>query len=226
LYTQAIKQQIVVYASDSNVSCANNELWVEQATNQAIGYEAIDLLASELHGSGEFAIVSGGSTATNLNSWIYYMKIRMKNYPGLHLVSVQYAGEDVSQALAVGSRLISAYPNLKGFVGVASTDAPGLAEAVKEAGMTGKIVVTGLMDPNTVRPDYLDGVIKEGVIWNPANLGYLTYWGVLQLLEHHSLKAENTVPGLPGKYAYYPASHTLLLGPPLVITDKNISLDF
>lgn len=226
LYSQAIKAKLVVYASDSDVSCANNELWVEQATSKAIGYEAMDLLARELHDHGQFAIVSGGSTATNLNQWISYMKERLKLYPGMKLVSVQYAGEDVSQAETVASRLIAAYPNIKGFIGVASTDAPGIAEAVDEAGMKGKIAITGLMDPNTVRPDYQNGTIKRGEMWNPVNLGYLTYWGVLQLLEHHSLKAENTVPGLPGKYAYDAATRTLLLGPPLVITDSNIHLNF
>ncbi len=225
-YAQAIKAGIVVYASDSNVSCKDNELWVEQATNQGIGDLAIDTLAKEVKGSGDIAIISAGSTATNLNAWIAVMKQRLKMYPRLHLVSVQYAGEDISQSETIASRLIAAYPHLKGMIGVASTNVPGIAEAVKAAGDTGKIAVTGETDPNTIRPWIEDGVVKAVVLWNPTNLGYLMYWGVLQVLEHHPFKAENTVPGLPGKYKYLPASKTLLLGPPLLITKSNVHLNF
>jgi rhamnose transport system substrate-binding protein len=226
LYAQAVKAHIVTYASDSDVSCPTNELWVEQATSQAIGFAAVDILASEIHGSGDVAIVSAGSTATNLNAWIGYMKARLKRYPRLHLVSVQYAGESISGSDQIASRLIAAYPNLKGMIGVASTNVPGLAEAVQEAGKVGKIAVTGETDPNTIRPAIESGVVKAVVLWNPTYLGYLTYWGVLQLLEHHPLKAENVVPGLPGKYAYYAKTKTLLLGPPLIITKKNVNLNF
>ncbi|MDA8303531.1 MAG: autoinducer 2 ABC transporter substrate-binding protein [Actinomycetota bacterium] len=225
-YANAIKAGIVVYASDSNVSCKDNELWVEQATNQGIGNLAVDTLAKEIKGSGDIAIVSAGSTATNLDSWIAVMKKRLKRYPRLHLVSVQYAGENISQSETVGARLIAAYPKLKGMIGVASTNVPGLAEAVKAAGDAGKIAVTGETDPNTIRPWIEDGVVKAVVLWNPTSLGYLMYWGVLQVLEHHPFKAENAVPGLPGKYEYFPASKTLLLGPPLLITKANVNLNF
>lgn len=225
-YAQAVKEHIVVYASDSDVSCSDNELWVEQATNQGIGDAAVNILASEVKGSGDIAIISAGSTATNLNAWIAVMKQQLKKYPRLKLVSVQYAGEDVSQSETIASRLIAAYPHLVGMIGVASTNVPGIAEAVQNAGKAGKIAVTGETDPNTIRPEIENGVVKAVVLWNPTNLGYLAYWGVLQVLEHHAFKAENVVPGLPGKYSYTPATHTLLLGPPMIITKKNVNLNF
>lgn len=225
-YSQAIKAGIVVYASDSNVSCKDNELWVQQATNQAIGTAVVNILAKEIHGSGEVAFVSGGSTATNLNAWIAVMKQRLKLYPKIHLVSVQYASENTAQAETISARLIASYPNLKALVGIASTTTPGAAEAVVEAGKVGKIAVTGLDDPNSIRPMIKNGVVKKVVVWNPTHLGYLMYWGVLQILEHHPFAAENTVPGLPGKYAYNPTTKTLNLGAPLIITKANVNLNF
>ena len=225
-YAQAIKAGIVVFASDSNVSCKDNELWVQQATNQAIGTAVINILAKEIHGSGEVAFVSAGSTATNLNAWISVMKQQLKRYPKIHLVSVQYASENTAQAETISARLIASYPNLKGLVGIASTTTPGAAEAVVEAGKVGKIAVTGLDDPNSIRPMIEKGVVKKVVVWNPTNLGYLMYWGVLQILEHHHFSAENTVPGLPGKYAYNPSTKTLNLGAPLIITKANVNLNF
>lgn len=226
LVNQAQASHILFYASDSNVSCPNNKLWVEQATSKAIGYKAVDILASEIHGSGDVAIVSAGSSATNLNSWIHYMKIRLKKFPNLHLLPVQYAGESVSASTQIGTRLIAAYPHLKGMIGVASTNVPGLAQAVLETGNKGKIAVTGETDPNSIRPDILNGVVKKVVLWNPTNLGYLTEWGVMQLLQHKSFSAENKVPGLPQPIKYVASRHMLLLGPPLVIDKANVSLNF
>jgi rhamnose transport system substrate-binding protein len=154
------------------------------------------------------------------------MKDHMKaKYPGMKLVTIQYAGEDISKATDVTAQLLSAYPKLKGIVGVNSTAVPGAAQAVLRAGMSGKVAVTGITDPNTIRPFVNNGTVKSVVLWNPVDLGYLTAWGVLQLLEHKPLKAENDVPGL-GKVAYSATTKTLLLGKPLVIDKSNIKLNF
>ncbi len=225
LVDKAVKKGLVFYSSDSQVSCASNELQVVQASPKGLGYAAIDVLAKDLGGKGEIAFISAGPTATNLNQWMAYMKQRLKKYPGMKLVSVQYAGESVSQATTIASQLISAYPNLRGIVGVASTIVPGAAQAVLEAGMKGKIAVTGFTDPNSIRPHVKDGVVKQVILWNPTNLGYLTAWGVLQMLEHKAFKAVNNVPGL-GKVQYFAKSKELLLGAPMVIDRSNIDLNF
>lgn len=225
LIKQATQKHIVFYASDSNVSSSNSKLWVEQARSKALGYKVVDIAAHEMHDSGQLAIISAGPTATNLNQWVSYMKQRLKKYPKIQLLPIQYAGESISGAEQMASRMIAAYPNLKGFIGVATTIPPGEAQAVANAGKQGKIIVTGISDPNTVRPYIQSGVIKKVVLWNPVNLGYLTVWGVLQVLEHHPFHKMNNVPGL-GKVEYVPARHMLLLGPPLVIDRANMNLNF
>ncbi len=226
LIQEATQKKITFYASDSNVSSPKSKLWVEQARSQALGYKVVDITAQEMHDSGQLAIISAGPTATNLNDWIHYMKQRLaQKYPKIQLLPIQYAGESISGAEQIASRMIAAYPHLKGFIGVATTIPPGAAQAVQNAGKKGKIVVSGVSDPNTVRPYIQSGVIKKVVLWNPVNLGYLTGWGVLQVLEHHPFHKTNNVPGL-GKVEYFPARHMLLLGPPLVIDKANVNLNF
>ena len=226
LVTKAEKEGIVFYASDSDVSCPNNELWVEQARAKDIGYAAVDQMASQIHGSGDVAIISAGSTATNLNTWIGYMKQRLATkYPQLHLLPIQYAGESITTTEQIAARLIASDPNLKGMIGVASTNVPGIAQAVLAAHKVGQIAISGETDPNTIRPYIEDGVVKSVVLWNPVNLGYLTAWGVLQILEHHPFHKYNNVPGL-GRIEYVPSRHMLLLGPPLIITKANVNLNF
>ncbi|WP_102224853.1 autoinducer 2 ABC transporter substrate-binding protein [Acidimangrovimonas sediminis] len=217
---------VLFYSSDSQVDGPDVSLRVSQADDKALAYAVIDQLAQQVGDKGDVAFVSGGPTATNLNVWIGFMKDRMKaKYPDMKLVSIQYAGEDISKATDVTSQLLSAYPNLKGVVGVNSTAVPGAAQAVLSAGMSGKVAVTGITDPNTIRPFVNNGTVKSVVLWNPVDLGYLTAWAVLQELDHKQLKAENDVPGL-GKIAYDAKTKTLLLGKPLVITKKNIGLNF
>jgi len=217
---------ILFYSSDSQVDGPDVDLRVSQANDKDLAYTVIDQLATQVGEKGEVAFVSGGPTATNLNTWIGFMKERMaQKYPQLKLVSIQYAGEDINQATQVTSQLLSAYPHLAGIVGVNSTAVPGAAQAVLRAGLSGKVAVTGITDPNTIRPYVNNGTVKSVVLWNPVNLGYLTVWGVVQLLDHKPLQASNAVPGL-GTVQYFPDTKTLLLGKPLVIDKSNINLDF
>jgi rhamnose transport system substrate-binding protein len=226
LAVKATQAGEVFYASDSNVTSPDSKLFVNQVDPKALGYQVMDIAAQEMGGKGQLAILSAGPTATNLNQWIYYMKERAKaKYPGIQLLPIQYAGEDVSGATQITLKILAAYPNVKGFIGVASTIPPGIAQAVQEAGKAGKVAITGVTDPNSIRPFIQDGTVQKVVLWDPVKLGYLTVWGVLQVLEGHKFSQWNNVPNI-GKVEYFPANHELLLGPPLVIDKSNVNLNY
>ncbi len=225
---RATGSHVLFYSSDSQVAGPDVALRVSQASDQDLGFACVDQLADAIGPEGgDIAIVSGGPTATNLNTWIGFMKSRLTSkYPKLHLVSIQYAGEDVSKATELAAELLSAYPHLKGIIGANSTAVPGAAQAVLRAGLSGKVAVTGITDPNTIRSYVNGGTVKSVVLWNPIDLGYVTVWGVTQLLEGKSFPATNTVPGIAPPVTWDAATKTLLLGKPLVIDKSNIGLDF
>ena len=50
------------------------------------------------------------------------------------------------------------------------------AEAAEQAGLAGKIVVTGLSTPNDMREFVKKGTVKTVVLWNPVDLGYLAVY--------------------------------------------------
>ena len=223
---KARAEHVLFYSTDSQVDGPDVALRVSQADDRQLAETVVDTLASEIGGAGDVALISGGPTATNLNNWIGFMKKRMASaYPNMHVVSIQYAGEDNAKATELTAQLLSAYPHLKGVIGVNSTAVPGAAQAVLRAGLTGKVQVTGITDPNSIRQYVNQGVVQKIVLWNPIDLGYLTVWGVVQLLEHKTLAATNDVPGL-GSISYDAATRTLLLGKPLVIDKSNIALNF
>jgi ABC-type sugar transport system substrate-binding protein len=220
---------IKVYTSDSDSPDSVRRVYVAQSMDQDLGYTLIDRLAAQINNEGKIGIVSGESTATNLNTWIDFMKERVKNnYPKIEIVDVRYTqGGSSEDALRQAEELMTKYPDIKGLVAVASTTVPGVAKAVENAGKIGQVAVIGYGSPNTVRPFIKSGVMKESILWDPRALGYLNVWAGIMLLEGKDFQAENNVPGLKDPVKYFPDTKILLLGPPLVIDANNVdSFDF
>lgn len=215
---------IKVFTSDSDSPSSVRDVYVAQALDQELGATLIDRLAAQIGEEGQIGIVSGESTATNLNTWIDYMKQRAAEaYPNIEIVDVRYtAGGSSEDALRQADDLLTRFPDIKGLVAVASTTVPGVAQAVENAGKSGEVAVIGYGSPNTVRPFIKSGVMKESILWDPRALGYLNVWAGIQLLEGKEFQATNTVPGLEGEIRYFPDTGVLLLGTPLVIDADNV----
>ncbi len=213
---------IKVFTSDTDAPDTVREFFVNQALAEDIGNTTIDVLAKAMDSKGEFAIVSCGPTAQNLNTWIEIEKKRQAaKYPQMKLVSLKYAGEDIQEAIKVGRDLITAFPNLKGLIGQCSTSAPGVAEAVTQMGKVGKVFATGISVPSLMRKYVKNGAVKSFVLWDPVKLGYLTVWAGREMVEGRSLKAVNDVPTI-GKVKYLADKKMLLLGPPTVFDASNV----
>jgi rhamnose transport system substrate-binding protein len=214
---------IAVLTSDTDAPNTVREVWVNQATDTAIGNAITDSLAKLMGQSGEWAIDSCGPTAQNLNSWIAVEKQRAATqYPGMKLVDVKYGGEDQAANTAISKDLITANPSLKGLVGECTTSAPAVGEAITQLGKIGQVFGVGLGTPTTMAPYIKNGSVPYVVLWNPVNLGYLTVWAAKQLLDKKPFQAQNQVGGPVGTVKYLPAQKMLLLGPPLVFDKSNI----
>src|SRR5450755_3112861 len=93
----AIAKGITVVTYDSDAPTCRN-LFVNQASTAQIGTSEVDLLAKEIHDSGQIAIVSAAASATNQNQWIGFMKQEMKKFPKMKLVSTVYGNDDPTTA--------------------------------------------------------------------------------------------------------------------------------
>lgn len=214
----AQRSGVLFYAAGSNVACPGVGLFVEPADPAAIGADTISVLAGEVHGSGDVAIVSAGATEPDLQSWIRAMSASLAAYPNLHLVPVQTGAVTGPENTVVADRLMAAYPDLKAIIGAGPANVGPVARAVDQAGKKGKVVVTGVADPNSLRPWFANGTVHAVVYYNSVHLGYLTYWAVDQMLHHRGFLPSQDVPGLPGPVTWDAPSHTLVLGPPVIIT--------
>lgn len=221
---RAAEQGIIVMTSDTDAPDAPREVWVNQATSDAIGTAVIEALASQMDGDGKYAIVSCGPTAQNLNEWIEVQKrVAKEKYPDMELVAVKYAGEDQQAAVKVAKDLMTANPDLEGLVGECTTSAPGVAQAITEMKKVGEVVSTGIGTPTAMAEYIRSGAQAKVVLWDPQNLGYLTVWAGKQLADGKELQPENEVGGPIDSVQFTASDKQLLLGPPITFDESNIA---
>jgi ABC-type sugar transport system substrate-binding protein len=215
----ARKQGTHVITWDADAHLDSRELFVDQATSEQIGDALVDAMAKDLGGpkaTGKVAIITAQMTAANQNEWISFMKKRLPKYPGLQLIAIKPSNDDQTQAYQVTQDLMKAYPDLKGIFGISSVAFPGAAEAVKQAGMGGKVLVTGLSTPDNMKQ-----YVKSGIVRNTKDLGYLTVYAA-EGIATGKLKPTDTSfkAGRLGECKIVDGK--LLLGNILVFTKDNI----
>jgi rhamnose transport system substrate-binding protein len=223
LLQQAKDAGIHVATADTDAPSSVREVFVNQATAEGIGQGLTDALLTAMGGKGKYAIVSCGQTAENLNSWIKVQKDYTKSkYPQATIVDTVYAGEDQAKATQMATDLMNAHPDLTGLVGECTSSAPGVAQAVKDAGKIGKVFTVGLGTPQAMKPYLTDKSSTAAILWDVQNLGYLTAWAGAQIAEGKQFSATNKVSDKLSAVTYDASSKMLLLGPALAITDKNV----
>lgn len=216
---------IPVYTSDSDAPDSTREFYVAQATDEALGRTLMDRLAAQIDEKGQIGIVSGESTATNLNTWISFMEKQQKEkYPNIEIVDIRYTqGGSSEQALKQAQELMTRYPDLKGLVAVASSTIPGVAQAVQQEGKAGKVKVIGYGSPATVKPFIEQGVMEESILWDAQELGYLTVWAGKMVAEGKEFEEVNEIKGISNPVTWDAENKILLLGDPLIITKDNVN---
>jgi rhamnose transport system substrate-binding protein len=218
----AMKKGITVVTYDSDAPTCR-DLFVNQADTKAIGTSEVDLLASEIGKSGEIAIVSAAASATNQNAWIGFMKQELKKYPNMKLDSVVYGNDDPTVSTQVTEGLLQQYPNLKGIISPTTVGIAAAAAVLDTAKYRGKVLLTGLGTPNSLRKYVKDGTIEGFELWNPANLGYLAAYAAVNYASGviTSKAGQTFTAGKLGAYKVG-AKSTILLGPPFVFNKANI----
>lgn len=221
---KAMHRGIKVVGYDSDPTGARN-VFVNQADTEQIGRVEVQILGKELNYTGQIAILSATTTATNQNAWISYMKkeLALPKYKHMKLVKIAYGNDDPNKSTTEANGLLTSFPNLRGIISPTTVGILAAAQAVKVAGKTGKVIVTGLGTPNDMRAYVKGGQCPAFALWDPGNLGYLAEYVAHDLLTGTITGKPGesfSVPGL-GKYTIG-ADSVVLLGPPTVFDKTNI----
>jgi rhamnose transport system substrate-binding protein len=211
---------VVTYDSDAP---ACRDLFINQASTAQIGTSEVDLLAKQINSTGDIAIVSAAASATNQNAWIGYMKQELAKYPNMHLVSTVYGNDDPTTATQVTQGLLQKYPNLKGIISPTTVGILAAAQVLDSPKYRGKIALTGLGTPDSLKKFVADGTVQSFELWNPANLGYLAGYAAVNFASKKITSSGGSfTAGKLGKFTVG-ADSTILLGPPFVFNKANIN---
>jgi rhamnose transport system substrate-binding protein len=214
--------KVVTFDSDVNADC--RDLFINQADAEGIAKIEVDLIAEQIGGAGQVAILSAAATATNQNAWIDIMTDYIaSDYPDIELVEVVYGDDDDQTSFDKTAGLLSTYPDLKGIISPTTVGISAAARYLSTSEFKGKVALTGLGTPNQMRDYVLDGTVTAFALWNPGDLGYLAAYATKALIDGDITGAEGDEfdAGKLGSYTVG-ANGTVLLGDPFTFNADNI----
>ncbi len=223
---QALQQGVKVVSYDSDVTPDARQLFVNQANSEDIGRIEVQILGKQLNYTGQIAILSAASTATNQNTWIGFMKDELSKpqYKNMQLVKVVYGNDDDQTSYNDTLSLMQAYPNLKGIISPTTVGIAAAARAIESVNKGGKVALTGLGTPNQMRKYVEDGTVQKFALWDPGKLGELAYYAAAALIQGKisGQQGQTFSAGTLGSYTIG-ANSVVVLGPPTVFDKTNIS---
>jgi ABC-type sugar transport system substrate-binding protein len=212
---------VLTWDADANPTASGRALLVNQAPTEAIGNTLVDVLAEGVGRQGKTVIITGSATSPNQNAWMEVMHRRLaEKYPHIQLLETLVSNEDQAKAGQLARDVLASHPDLKGIWAITSVALPAAAKAVRDAGRSGEVFVTGLSLPNIMREYVEDGTVRKFVLWNPVDLGYLTVHAGKALAAGRLQPGEQNFGRLRGVQV---AEGEVLLGLPLVFDRHNIA---
>lgn len=214
--------KVVTFDSDTNADC--RDLFINQATSDGIAKAQVDLIAEQIGGTGQVAVLSASANATNQNAWIETMKTLLAaDFPDIELVDVVYGDDDDQTSFDKTAALLQTYPDLKGIISPTTVGISAAARYLSTSDFKGKVALTGLGTPNQMREYVTDGTVTAFALWNPEDLGYLAAFATAALITGDITGKEGDTfdAGRLGSFTVG-ADATVLLGEPYVFTADNI----
>lgn len=169
---KAMERGITVISWDSGVAKEGRQMHLNPSSSALIGNTIIKLAADNMPDGGDVAILSATSTSTNQNIWIEEATKVLPNYPGINLVATVYGDDLADKSYREAQGLIATYPNLKAIIAPTTVGILAASQAVTDAGLIGKVNVTGLGLPSEMAGAVESGATVSFAIWNPIDLGY------------------------------------------------------
>ena len=216
--------KVVTFDSDTKPGC--RDVYISASSTELIGQKQLDIMAEEIGGKGQVAILSAAANATNQNAWnkamIAYGKTK---YPDIEIVTTVYGDDDDQTSFDKTEALLSTYPDLKGII---SPTTVGIAAAARYLdSKNSKVALTGLGDPAQMSKYVKNGTVPQFALWNPEDLGKLAAFAAKAAIDGTITGKEGdkfTAEGLTNDTTDYTvgADGVVTLGEPFVFNKDNI----
>ncbi len=226
----AMDAGIQVSCMDSKTNADSRATFVNQAGTQEIGETLMEAVYDISGGSGQWAILSATSQATNQNAWIDAMQEIWENdekYADLEMVEVAYGDDESQKSTDQTQALLQKYPDLKVICSPTTVGINAAAKVLQDEGSDVKL--TGLGLPSEMA-EYIGDDDEHSCpymyLWNPVDLGRLSAFTAIALVEGDITGAEGESFSTPdGDYTIQDAGDggtEIILGPPFEFNPDNI----
>ncbi|WP_300342625.1 rhamnose ABC transporter substrate-binding protein [Nesterenkonia sp.] len=213
---------VVTFDSDTNPEC--RDVFVNQASAEGIAQTQVELVAEQIGGSGQIAILSAAANATNQNHWIELMEAELEaNYPEIELVDIVYGDDDDQRSFDQTAALLQTHSDLDAIVSPTTVGIAAAARYISDSAYAGEVALTGLGTPNQMREYVEDGTVEAFALWNPEDLGYLAAWAAHAVAtgQIEGEEGDTFEAGRLGEYTVG-AEGEIILDDPFVFDAENI----
>ncbi|MBL7007248.1 MAG: rhamnose ABC transporter substrate-binding protein [Spirochaetia bacterium] len=229
---KAMGEGIAILSADSAVNPASRITHINQADSEMIGRTLIQAAYDMAGGSGDIAILSATSQASNQNLWIEWMKKELaenaSKYANLKLVRIAYGDDLRDKSVSETEALLQSFPNLKVIIAPTTVGIAAAGRVVTDRNLIGKLKVTGLGLPSEMAEYIENGACPYMFLWNPIDVGYLTAYAAVAASEGKlkGTAGEKFSASRLGEFTVVKASDggtEVLLGAPFKFDKANIA---
>lgn len=171
---EAREAGIVVIAHEG-AALENVDYDIEAFNNELYGAFIMDNLAAAMGEEGLYTTMVADLTNGSHNEWADGgVKHAGEAYPNMTLLEAEprvESHDNGDTAYNVAKELFKKYPDLKGIMGTSSFDAPGVARAIEELGLSGKVFTAGTGMPGDNAELLKSGAVQYLTLWDPALAG-------------------------------------------------------
>ncbi len=222
---QARDAGIVVIAHEG-ASLENVDYDIEAFSNAGYGAFIMDNLAEAMGEDGLYTTMVADVTNASHNEWADAgVAHAQEAYPNMTLLEEDprvESHDNGDTAYNVAKELLKKYPDLKGIMGTSSFDAPGVARAIEELGLTGKVFTSGTGMPADNAELLKSGAVKSLTLWDPAGAGKAMISLALKVLNGEEIAGPVDL-GVEGyeNLTFREGSETVLEGEAWVVIDAE-----
>ncbi|QGF22666.1 autoinducer 2 ABC transporter substrate-binding protein [Raineyella fluvialis] len=187
---QAMDAGIIVITHEApNIKNAHYDL--EAFQNKDYGINLMKELAKRMNQTGNYIQMVGSLSSSTHVAWVDAAEEYQKaNFPNMKRVGDRIeTSDDAQKAYQKMQEALSAFPNLAGVQGSASTDVVGVGQAVEEAKLQDKVVVCGTSTPKDTKALLQSGAIDLIQFWDPGMAAYAQNVAAKMLLDKQKIEA-------------------------------------
>lgn len=178
---KASEAGILLVTVDSDVNFDKTKSFVS-TDNVELGRKLAIQLDSFIGPSDKFGIIGHVKTVTTAMERERGLIENAEN-TSQRLVGIAYCNGSVERARKQAKEMILGNPDIRGMVGLNESSALGIAYALQDLGLGGKVKLVCCDSSEELIPLMERGIIQAFVIQNPFNMGYISVKNTVDLLQ-------------------------------------------